>query len=196
MELRQSSDFLRWAATHGIEPDKRYAEPRCLVYASGDDHKRFWEFPESPLAWPAFLKRLLSGLDAWSRCWAWPRGGRWNGAAGSDNPGDAIRGVVQRAMGIPDDWAGAAGFGAAELDQLVSVCFMKMGLGWHVGDDLFLLPDHGHQFLGVDHHRAIHVDFSSADRIEEFVSHMQQGGFSLPTEPPDETFKWPHWMGG
>jgi hypothetical protein len=139
--------------------------------------------------------RLLAGVNAWSCCWVWPRGGHWLSGTDRATPSDLVGGIIHRTLGIPNGWAGAAGFGADELDRLLAVAFVHMALGWHVSDDLFLVPDHGQQLLQIDHHRAMHVEFKVAEQMEEFIRHMREGNFLLPSVVPDETFKQPHWMG-
>ena len=73
--------------------------------------------------------------------------------------------------------------------------FAYLAFGWCVDDDLFFVPDHGRQLLQTDHHDVIHVECASEDRVRRLVAHMDEAGYELPEEPPDETFRRPAWMG-
>ena len=194
MQKVSDTDFLSWAATHGIVPDTRYHEPRSLVYVP-EGPTRFWEFPDLPAAWPAFVDRVLTGMEPWSACYVWPRGGRWPRAVALKGPDDAVREAVLRAAGIPLDFTGAARFEAGERDLVLTLLFVYMAFGGCVLDDLFVVPDHGRQFLMTSHHEVIHVHTADGCPIEGLIGHMAGAGFRLPTELPDETFKRPKWMG-
>src|SRR3954447_5546128 len=70
-------EFRIWAQERGIVLDERYSEPRCLVYKPYRNISRFWSVPEAPNVWPYFVRCLLDGLEPWTACRLWFRGGFW-----------------------------------------------------------------------------------------------------------------------
>jgi hypothetical protein len=77
---------------------------------------------------------------------------------------------------------------------LVKRLVRRAGDGGWTHDDLFVVPDHGQQFLGLDHHHVVHVQCASEPELQRFIDHMARAGYRLPDEIPDATFKRPHWM--
>jgi hypothetical protein len=195
MEAVGSDDFLKWAAGAGIGFDERYPDARCLGFVRPRDHSRFWTLPGDPHAWPHFAASILKGLDRWSWGFLWPRRGRWPTGDSSSSYEERVRDVVLRAAGIPDGWAGAIRFADRDGDALIAVLFIHLAIGWCVEDDLYFIPDHGRQIVQTSHHDVVHVACADEDGVTEFVTHMAAAGYDLPTEPPDETFRWPAWMG-
>jgi len=78
----------------------------------------------------------------------------------------------------------------------VAVMFAFMLPCWCPPDDLYLVPDHGRQYLQVNHHEVVHAEFRDEARLLEFVACLEGKGYALPTEVPDGTFKRPAWMQG
>ena len=66
--------------------------------------------------------------------------------------------------------------------------------GWSVGEDTYVVPDNTRYILQTDHHGVIHVSFRSTDDMDRFVAKMEESGFPLPEDVPDETFKRPKWV--
>jgi hypothetical protein len=66
--------------------------------------------------------------------------------------------------------------------------------GCCVRDDLFIVPDHGRQLINTDHHGVVHVACQETARLLQFIEHMTLGGYELPQDLPDATFKRPSWM--
>jgi hypothetical protein len=95
---------------------------------------------------------------------------------------------------VPDGFRGALQYATAETEHLVNMIEARSRTAWCVTDDLFVIPDHATQFLYLDHHDVLHVKCCDAARMERFIRHMARGGYTLPVEPPDETFKRPSWM--
>src|SRR5829696_2102175 len=120
MDLVPTKQFFDWLSTTEVAPDARYQEPRCLVYFPYRDFDRFWQVPNRASAVPNFVETLLDGMDDWSACYVWPRGGRW--ASDSDDApiGDRVRGLVLTGAGVPAGFEGAVRFTAAEVDRLVA----------------------------------------------------------------------------
>ena len=199
MDLVDANDFLAWCRGHGIGPDERYSEPRCLVYTERPRHARFWDVPARAAQVPHFVAHLLAGGGDWSHCQVWPRGGAWPRddvrlPAAEDGPGDCVRGIILGAAGVPPGYRGAVRFGREELGQLIAVLFAQVVFGWTVSDDLFVVPDHGRLFLHTDHHDVVHVEYAGEGAVGPFIEHMARGKYALPEELPDETFKRPDWM--
>ena len=75
MDLISTDKFFAWTNTVGIAPDGRYSPPQCLAYVPHRPHHRFWAVPSRAAELPFFVSHLLAGLDPWSACLVWPRGG-------------------------------------------------------------------------------------------------------------------------
>jgi hypothetical protein len=101
---------------------------------------------------------------------------------------------VLSAVGIPDRFVGAVRLDEGETAQILTLGFVYSAFGSCVSDDLFIIPDHGGPILYTSHHEVIHANFGEHAQIKSFVDCMAAAGFLLPTEPPDETFRWPSWM--
>jgi hypothetical protein len=112
----------------------------------------------------------------------------------SQEPGEAVAGVLLNGAGVPNEYAGAACFQAGEVGRVIALLYASLAFGWSVADDLFVIPDHGRQFLQTDHHGVVHVCFAVAGRVQGYVEHMAADGFLLPNDLPDETFKRSEWM--
>ena len=194
METIPTDRFVEWCAARHIQPDDRYSPPECLVYVPPCRHHRFWPVPERAAEIPFFASHLLAGFDPWAECFAWPRGGVWPDWGSSERIAQSVQDVILRGAGVPPDLHGAVRFTRDELPKLVTVIFAKLAFGWSVIDDLFVVPDHGRQFLQTDHHDVVHVEFSDSKYIAPFIKHMADEDYALPTELPDATFKKPDWM--
>ena len=83
---------------------------------------------------------------------------------------------------------------AAEYDRLVTLLFSTTIFGWSVGEDLYVVPEHGRHLLQTDHHGVIHMSFRTEESLNHCIVEMDRRGFPLPDEVPDSTFKQPRWM--
>jgi hypothetical protein len=83
-----------------------------------------------------------------------------------------------------------------ERPSIIALLASQLHYGWNTGDDTFLVPDHGRQFIQTDHHNTLHMSFSDPSQLLPFINHMEAKGYFLPNAPPDETFKKPKWMQG
>jgi hypothetical protein len=193
MEVIDSQQFLNWAGVLGISEDQRYSAPRCLVYAD-DRIGRFWEVPKSGAAIPSFVNCLLDGMNSWSHCYLWPRGGVWRCRSQFDRPCEHVYHILLQSTGIPDGFAGAVRCYVHEKDKLTAAIFGALTFGISVCDDFFIIPDHARQFLQTDHHDVVHVNFADEQTVNPFVDHMARNKYTLPDEEPDATFKRPDWM--
>jgi hypothetical protein len=195
MDLLSPDDFLRWAEGLNVGPDDRYAPPARLVYVPHRSHDRFWELPERAAGVPFFAAHMLTGLERWSDCRVWPRGGGW--PAADDEPArvaDEVHHVILGSAGVPAGQEGGVRYERDELDRLVTLVFGQAVFGWCVRDDVFVIPDHGRFILEVDHHKVIHVQFRDGTDVARYVDHMAGEKYFLPEEVPDATFKRPEWM--
>ena len=194
MTILTEPEFLTRAASHGVVPDRRYAEPRCLVYEPCRGDRRFWQRPRGADEVRPFLAHVLAGLDGWAFCDLWPRGGRWFNPDPPHSRLDENRALVRYGGPVPDGFRGALRFPPAESGHLLNLIDDRSRTAWNVADDLFVVPDHATQFLHLDHHGVIHVRCADAERMDGFIRHMDAGGVALPEKLPDETFKPPSWM--
>jgi hypothetical protein len=195
VDLLSPDDFLELVGRLQIGFDRRYPACDCLVYLPHRPHARFWEVPQPARAIPFFVAHLLGGLERWSHCYIWPRGGRWLELAEEDERMHTmVQATILSAAGVPAGTEGAVRYGADEQDRLVTALFAQLVFGWSVPDDVFVVPDHGRYFLWADHHDVVHVQFRDAAGVEPFVEHMAREGYALPDDVPDDTFKRPGWM--
>ena len=184
MKLVSPQEFLPWALTRDIAPDPRYKAPQCLVYVPYRAYCRFWNQPTNGGAIPYFLGHVLAGLDPWSACYAWPRGGRWPEPRETDYWAARVRTSILLGADIPPGFPGAVRYEAGEAGSLVTVATAQTLFGSNAADDLFIVLDHGEQFLWIDHHDVVHVEFAEEGRVAPFVRHMASKGFELPVTVP------------
>ena len=194
MEYVPRDEFLARVARHGIAPDPRYAEPRCLIHLPDRPHHRFWIAPGYTREFPGFIAAMLDGLDPWATIDLWPRN-RWRHASALARPEDAIFGAILRGAGVRPDFDGAVRFTPETRPELTTALFATLLFGWKTSHDYFVVPDHGRQMIQSDHHDVFHVSFAEASGIDPFVARMLAAGHPLPTDVPDPTFKRPAWMG-
>jgi hypothetical protein len=186
------AQFLAWATDLNIGPHPDY--PAHLTLLPPTDHARFWVLPGDPAAWPHFVSALLGGLDPWAASYLWPRSGQWPATAECLTRNERVRQVTLRGAGVPDGWAGAIRCDRTEADTAVAVLCAFLTYGWHSPDDVWFVPDHGRQVVQTDHHDVVHAECRDEGRVLALVDHMARAGYTLPSEPPDATFKWPTWM--
>jgi hypothetical protein len=189
-EAISRDDFLAWAAAAGIGFDPRYPGTDCLCLLPPREWSRFWVLSDHPYSIPHLVEAVLGGLDRWAAGYLWPRIGRWPTWADPGFPNERVRDVVWRGLGMPDAWVGAARVDHDACPNVVAA----LALGGDSCSDFYFVPDHGRQIVWAGHHDAIHVTCPDEARILELVRHMEGAGYTLPTEPPDATFKWPAWM--
>lgn len=192
MKNVRSKQFMEWATGLMIGPDERHEEPRCLVYHPHRQFDRFWEIPESfqELAW--FAAHVIDGLDPWSYCRAWPRGGYWPSSEESGN--DKEREGLLEAAGIEPDKHCALEYLPEERPRMIALVVLQLHYAQNMNDDVFLLPDHGRQFIHCDHHNVLHMRFADPGQLLPFITHMEANGYFLPEEVPDDLFARPSWM--
>jgi hypothetical protein len=193
MELASSDAFLKWAKQHGVGLHPKYPELLAFVPEKGDS--RFWPTPFGAQELLAFMLILLDALDPWQSCWVYKRTGAWTFAAaeGADAH-DQAQDIVTRWLGIPQGYQGSVRFDEEDRARLVTLLVVQELFGWNVEHDFYFVPDHGQQFMWLDHEDALWVFFADTGRVEPFVQRMASFGYELPKEPPSPIV-WQHWMG-
>ena len=178
MTAMPTDEFLAWSAQQGIE-----RSGDCLAYRTR--FERFWSTDLRAGETPFFASHVLDGLDPWSLCYVWPRGGIWPDRPWEDRPADQVRRLLLQSIGIPKGFGGALAFTPEERAAVLGIMSAEIMFGGNVDDDLFLVPDHGRQLLYLEHHDLIHVSFSEKDRMMAFENHMLAEGYE---KQPDDYF--------
>jgi hypothetical protein len=135
-------------------------------------------------------------MGNWQMCYVWRHLGRWPDPNTVDvrRVNDVVECRILQGLGVPLGTADVVIVERSELPTLTTLLFSTTVFGWSVGEDLYVVPDHGRQVLQTDHHEVVHVSFRDAREIDHWVSEMAQRGFDLPEDVPDSTFKRPSWM--
>ena len=194
MTLIPADIFLDRAERLGIVPDLRYSAPKCLVYAGLDAESRWWDFPAAPDDLLRFMSHVAAGLQPFQSCWLWRRGGSWFSRDLLRNRLEAAQRWVMRGPPIPEGFEGAIGFCADDSVQMVQLATAHAIASSFSHDDLFIIPDHARFIVMRDHHDVVHVVARDAADMVRFIKHMAAGGYILPDDPRDWTFKRPNWM--
>lgn len=196
MKTLTEEAFLAWAERAGMGLDPRYPRSAVLMFQPDPQQSRFWEVPVGPEERPYFLRSLLELFGDWQECYVWRHLGSWPASADSRRINDVVDWHILKGLGLPLGTADIVGFEREELGKLVTLMFSTTVFGWSVGDDLYIVPDHARCILQTDHHNVIHISCRTAADIDACVKHMNERGFPLPEDLPDETFKKPEWMDG
>jgi hypothetical protein len=194
METVTEAAFLRWASEKGMGLDERYPKSAVLSYTPDMEQDRFWEVPFEPERRPYFILSMLSFLGDWNTCYVWRHLGSWPQSANPHRINDQIELQILKGIGLPLGTADVVIFSQDEINQLVTLMFSTSIFGWSVGEDIYVVPDNTRYILQTDHHGVIHVSFKSTDDMDRFVAKMEESGFPLPEDVPDETFKRPKWL--
>jgi hypothetical protein len=194
MEGIEEKTFIEVIRQLGITVDTRYPDTAELGFGKGSEISRFWEIPKEARRIPYFVETILSALDAWESMYVWKHMGSWFTSIKGERLNDDVQAVIYQGIGIKENNANILKFTRNELTELVTLTFNQLVFGWHVGDDLYIIPDHGRQMIKTDHHDVVHVSVSDKSTMEKFINTMAAKGFELPEDIPDETFKRPGWM--
>ena len=194
MRTHREDEFLEWAERSGFQIDPRYPHSAVLTFRPDPGYDRFWEVPSEPERRPYFIASLLDCMDDWQACYAWRHLGSWPQSAVPERINDVVELRILDGLGLPLGTNGVVEFSRAEYDRLVTLLFSTTIFGWSVGDDLYVVPNHGRHLLQTDHHGVIHLSFRTEESLNLCVDEMEPRGFSLPGEVPDSTFKQPGWM--
>lgn len=145
---------------------------------------------------PYFLMSLLELMGDWRSCYVWRHLGAWPAAAHIDprRINDVVEQEILKGLALPLGTTDVVEFDRGESGALVTLLFSTTVFGWSVGEDAYVVPDHARCFLQTDHHDVVHAEVRDSADIERWTSEMDQRGFALPEELPDQTFKRPTWM--
>src|SRR5262249_39732502 len=174
----------------------RYPHSAVLTFRPNPQHDRFWEVPGEPERRPHFIASLLDCMEEWQACYAWRHLGSWPRAVAPQRINDVVELRILDGLGLPLGTNAVVEFSRAEHDRLVTLLFSTTIFGWSVGEDLYVVPDHGRHLLQTDHHGVIHLSFRTEASLGRSIAGMERRGFSLPTEPRDSTSKHRGWMKG
>jgi hypothetical protein len=196
MKVLEAREFLGRAERLGVTLDPRYSESAVLMFVAGEGDSRFWEIPSRPERRPALFDCLLDLFGDWKSCYVWRNLGRWPAAADIDplRINDVVEHHILMGLGLPLGTDKVVEFDRKEIGALITLLFSTCIFGWSVGEDTYVVPDHGRYLLQTDHHNVIHVVFRNATDVEPFVKQMADWDFPLPDDTPDATFKRPDWM--
>src|SRR3954471_15887045 len=178
MDTVDAGTCLGWAAGVGVGFDPRYPNARDLRPVHPTERSRFWGLPDHPGEWPGLLADALAANDPWATGYLWPRWGRWPGWRPNER---GTWGVILRGAGVPAGAPGALRCRRSEEDEVVAVMFAALAFGGCVEDDVYFVPDHGHQVVMADHDGAVHVRCTRRDRVLALVRSMAEAGHALPT---------------
>jgi hypothetical protein len=191
------SEFLEWAEGVGLCVSPDYPDSVVLIYSKDKGElSRFWVIPHEPEKRPHFIKLLLKLLGPWQFCSVWRSMGSWHDSSSisKDRVNDLVEFRILSGLGLPLGTADIVQFDIEELDFLITLIFSTTIFGWSVGEDIYVVPNHGRQFIKVSHHNVIHVDFRDNADVQKWKRRMLDEGYPLPTEVPDSTFIRPDWM--
>lgn len=194
MRTHREDEFLAWAERAGFQMDARYPRSAVLMFRPDCQHDRFWEVPIRPERRSHFIAWLLECMGDWQSCYAWRHLGSWPRSAVPERVNDVVELRILEGLGLPLGTNAVVEFPRSEYDTLVTLLFSTTIFGWSVGEDLYVVPDHGRHLLRTDHHGVIHVSFRTEESLNVCVEEMGRRGFPLPDEVPDPTFRQPEWM--
>jgi hypothetical protein len=194
MKRHDETSFLRWAADRGIALDPRYPESFVLQFVHGAGDARFWSVPSRPERRPYFLGSMLELMGNWKSCCVWRHLGGWPREVDPLRINDVVEHQILTGLALPMGTADVIEFAAAESAALITLLFSTTVFGWSVGQDVYVVPDHGRCLLQTDHHEVVHVDVRDSTDLASWVSEMEKRGFALPEDVPDPSFKRPVWL--
>ncbi len=189
-------EFLHWVEKHGLAVDARYPQLAILQFRPTSDCSRFWCVPDQPERRPYFFSAALELAGPWTSCFAWRHCGSWPSKDHLDprRINDNIEFALLKGIGIPVGTTEILQFQHDDLNHLVSLLLITSIFGWSVGEDLYVVPDNAQYILKADHHGVTHVEFRNDGDVNAWILKMNERGFQLPDDPPDQTFKRPSWM--
>src|SRR5678815_1860245 len=80
-------------------------------------------------------------------CYVWKHLGSWPQSAAPERINDVVQLRILDGLGLPLGTNAVVEFSRAEHDRLVTLLFSTTIFGWSVGDDLYVVPDHGQHLL-------------------------------------------------
>jgi len=194
MKTHREEEFIAWAERTGFQIDPRYPQSAVLTFRPDPEHDRFWIVPDAPKRRPYFIASLVECWGDWNACYVWRHLGSWPGSVVDARVYDVVELQILEGLGLRLGTADVVEFSRAEYAKLLTLLFSTTIFGWSVGEDVYVVPDHGRHLLQTDHHGVIHMSFRTEDDLNRCVAEMDRRGFALPDEIPDPTFKQPPWM--
>jgi hypothetical protein len=194
MKTLTETEFLIWAERAGIGVDPRYPQSAVLGFRPDSGDARFWCVPPEPERRPYFIGALLELMGDWQSCYAWRHLGSWPKSVDCRRFSDVVELGILKRLGLPLGTDNVVEFARDEINLLLTLIFSTTVFGVSVGEDLYVVPDHGRYILQTDHHHVVHVAFRAPEEVDRCVSEMAKRGFPLPDELPDATFKQPMWL--
>jgi len=194
MKTLREDEFLNWAEQAGFALDERYPHSAVLTFRPNPELNRFWEVPPEPECRPYFIASLLHLMGDWRSCYVWRHLGSWPDRADASRINDVVELRLLKGLALPLGTADVVEVARDELDTLITLILVTTIFGLSVGDDLYVVPNHGRYLLQTDHHGVVHAQFREPQDLEEWVQTMEAKGFPLPAEVPDDTFKQPPWI--
>ena len=193
MKRITEKQFIEILKSIKIEIDPKYPNSVILSYLNSS-YSRFWSIPEEARKIPYFIETIINAIDEWKNIYVWKHMGSWTTKIRGNRVNDDVQAIIYKGIGIPDDTADIIQFDKNQIPELVTLVFNQLVFGWSVGDDLYIIPDHGKSILKTDHQEVIHAEFSTEETLNQFINVMKENDFNLPADIPDETFKKPEWM--
>lgn len=194
MKRIEEKKFMKMVKQIGVTVDSRYPKSAELAFEEDSGISRFWRISEEARRIPYFVDTILAAFDPWESMYVWKHMGSWFRSIKGEKLNDDVQAVIYQGIGITENNADMLKFTRNELAELVTLTFNQLVFGWHVGDDLYIIPDHGHQMVKTDHHDVVHVSFRDQASMRKYIHAMQDHRFELPKDLPDGTFKRPDWM--
>ena len=194
MDRRDDAEFRAWLTEGGIGEDPRYPESDFLIYTAVPELSRFWLPRDVPSDLPNFLLTAVRAASGNGSCWLYLRGG---GAWFAGPDGSSREAVMDRMLigsGIGPKASGALRFGDDEWQPMLVILIAYYTLGWHVGNDVYVVPDDRSHLLMLGHHGELRCHCATQERLDAFIAAMAANEFFLPDHVPDSTFKVPEWM--
>jgi hypothetical protein len=170
--------------------------PKSLAYRPVHGATHGWAVPAASRKCLGLVGWALEGLAPWSSCVLWPFAGRWPEEVWVPSGcGSTTWRLFLQWAGIPDGWEGAIRMTRDQADIVKAVAFTFAAFGSSSQDDLFVIPDHGQQFIHIDPWNsdprdeelalpAVKVHFASMALAEQFAGHMARGTYG-PPQPTD-----------
>ena len=98
-----------------------------------------------------FLSVMIESLPVWSSMFVWKHSGSWYTQSEGLRLNDDIQTVLYRGVGITGQHSDILLFSKEEKVELVALVLNQLLFGWHIGDDICVVPDTCRWFLSTYH---------------------------------------------
>src|ERR1700687_403552 len=129
----------------GLDP--RYPQSAVLGFRPDSGDSRFWCVPDNPQHRPYFIGSLLELMGNWQSCYAWRHLGGWQASVDRRRFSDVVELRILQGLGLPLGTNDVIEFMRDELDMLITLIFSTTVFGISVGEDLYVVPNHGSYIL-------------------------------------------------